>query len=279
MINMENRRGLSDNNALKLLGGVERAYEVGTIHFYYLKNGQKVALKFSKLYDNGIGYWYGITPSAIKHYKEEEITNYVFILGYEGVINIPVGILYEYIENADQSLKEDRTIKHYHIRFKFDKDIILYNRKKKYNLNEYYMYEDTIVDEELNQRTKNDILKEAKKFKDYEKQYSASENRSKIRRESKAQKERIAILEDHTCQVCGFNEGYLNSKGKKSWIIEVDHIIDKALGGGETCDNLWILCPNCHEKKTRGIIVINPNEKTITERGKPINIRDNHLEW
>lgn len=69
------------------------------------------------------------------------------------------------------------------------------------------------------------IYKDAKNFKDFEIQYALSDN-AKKRIESKKQKERIAILENHTCQVCGFRQPYINSNGKKRYIIEVDHIID-----------------------------------------------------
>ena len=119
------------------------------------------------------------------------------------------------------------------------------------------------------------IYEDAKNFKDFETQYALSDN-IKRRIESKKQKERIAILENHTCQVCGFRQPYINSNGKKRYIIEVDHIIEKSKGGGECIENLLVLCPNCHAKKTYGIITIDSNFR-VYENGKEIKIRDNHL--
>ncbi len=275
---MEKRAGLSDENALKLLGGYVDNYKRGAINYYRLSDGRNVALKYSKLFDDGVGYWFGVTPSAIMQYKEN-ITHFILILGYEGIVTLPISILLKYITNANTTLKSDGKIKHYHIRVKFDKEIILHNKIDKIDLKDHYFYEEKAIYNELNSKSKTDILNEANKFKDYEEQYKNSENGSKIRKESKAQKERIAILEDHTCQVCGFHEAYLSKHGTPSWIIDVDHIIDKALGGGETCGNLWALCPNCHRKKTHGVIVIDPIKKIVTERGKLIKINDNHLNW
>jgi len=37
------------------------------------------------------------------------------------------------------------------------------------------------------------------------------------------------------------------------------------------------LCPNCHEKKTKGVIKVDFERKLVTENNQPIKIRDNHL--
>ena len=86
----------------------------------------------------------------------------------------------------------------------------------------------------------------------------------------------FAILENHTCQICGFHQAYNNTMGKKRWIIEVDHIIEKAQGGGESINNLLVLCPNCHAKKTYGIIKIDEN-LNVFENGEKIEISNNHI--
>jgi hypothetical protein len=100
-----------------------------------------------------------------------------------------------------------------------------------------------------------------------------------LRKDNETQKQRIAWLEDHTCQVCGFICEYTRGDGTTGWIYEVDHIIDKSLGGTEAMDNLWVLCPNCHRKKTRRVIKIDPERKLVLESGVPVRIRDNHLDW
>jgi len=272
------RRGISDQKAAELLG-YKRVYKKGAVTYYELKNRDLVSMKFSHLYPDGVGYWFGVTPSALQKYQLEGISYFCLILGYEGVLKIPFEKVLKYIENADTSKTENGGIKHYHLRIKYDENIELYNKVDNFNVDHHLIFDEYLIYNELNAKSLDQIREEAKKFNDYAKQYSESEKKSKIRKESKAQKERISKLEQHTCQVCGFYQEYLGENGTKSWIINVDHIIDKALGGGETIDNLWVLCPNCHAKKTYGVIVIDKYKKIVKENGKEIEIRDNHLDW
>ena len=104
-----------------------------------------------------------------------------------------------------------------------------------------------------------------------------SNGRKKVRKESQKQKRLVAKLYNYSCQVCGFRVEYIRKNGKPGYIIEVDHIKDKAVGGDESLKNLWALCPNCHKKKTRGVITIHISEKAVQEKGMPINIMDKHL--
>ncbi|WP_144561561.1 HNH endonuclease [Bacillus mycoides] len=277
---MTERRGISDLNALEILGGYKKSEKVNKISFYYLENNEKLVVKYSKLHDNGVLYWFGVTPNAIALYKSKKISHIVLILGYEGIVKLPIEILYKYIPKANvTNNKENGEVKRYHITISFNSELLLYNSVDKFVLGDYYFYDEDIVGNELNQKSRDAILNEVKGFIDYKQQYVESEKRTKRRKESKAQKERIAILESHTCQVCGFKEAYLNAKNKKAWIIEVDHIIEKSKGGGESFDNLWVLCPNCHAKKTRGIITIDPLKRVVKEKGNIVQIRDNHLGW
>ncbi|MBT2646733.1 HNH endonuclease [Bacillus sp. ISL-34] len=277
---MAERRGISDLNALEILGGYKRSEKINRIVFYYIENNEKVIIKYSKLSDDGISYWFGVTPNAIKLYKSMNISHIVLILGYEGIAKVPIEILYNYVLNANvTSNKENGQIKRYHIHIRFTSELVLYNSVEEFKLDNYYFYDEEVIDSELNHKSKDEILNEVREFTDYKQQYEESEKRTKRRKESKAQKQRIAILENHTCQVCGFKEGYFNTKNKKLWIIEVDHIIEKSKGGGETVDNLWVLCPNCHAKKTRGIITIDSSKRVVKEKGNIISIRDNHLGW
>lgn len=87
----------------------------------------------------------------------------------------------------------------------------------------------------------------------------------------------MAKIEEYTCQVCGFYTEYLKSNGKRGWIIEVDHIIEKSKEDSEDLNNLWVLCPNRHAKKTYGVITIDVEKKFVTEKGELISITDNHL--
>jgi len=121
------------------------------------------------------------------------------------------------------------------------------------------------------------LLKAASAFKDP--LGPSHESRTlNVRIESAAQKRRIAALENFMCQVCGYRQQYVRSSGKKGWIIHVDHIVDKAKGGGEEMRNLWVLCPNCHAEKTQGVLVIDPETHDVTRFGELIDITDNHLQ-
>lgn len=55
-------------------------------------------------------------------------------------------------------------------------------------------------------------------------------------------RERIAIRDEYTCQMCG----RVTVNG------EVDHKVPLHLGGQETDENRWWLCPDCHAAKSEG---------------------------
>lgn len=271
---------LSTQKSLELFGSSTLTYSSRSIKIYTLNNNQKIALKQSKLYDDGVSYWFGIVPNTLVAAKENKLDYFCFVLGYEGVIKLPIKVLFDYIKDTDKSINKDTNkIKHYHIRFKFNEKVILYNSKNELNVIDYLSYNKDLVISDLNSKDNSQILKEANRFNDYDQQYTLSEKINKYRKESRAQKERIAILENHQCQVCNYKYEFTNNKGIKKYIIEVDHIIDKANGGGETIDNLWVLCPNCHRKKTYGIIVLDKIAKIVYENGSEIKISDNHLGW
>lgn len=101
-----------------------------------------------------------------------------------------------------------------------------------------------------------------------------------IRIENRLQKKRIASIENWSCQICGWSMQWKNEKGKTMKIIEVDHIIEKANGGTEEANNLWTLCPNCHAKKTYGVIKIDLKLHKIFENEQEVKLHhDNHLGW
>jgi len=144
---------------------------------------------------------------------------------------------------------------------------------------EEFLLEEEVVDE-VNKKTKAEILQEANDYRqkssDNYKQKSGS---FKVRRDNAIQKTKIKELEDYICQVCGFTFEFRNSEGKKRKYAEADHIIEKSIGGTEESHNLWVLCSNCHMKKTLGVINIDPVKKIVTENNNIIKIKDNHLGW
>jgi len=135
------------------------------------------------------------------------------------------------------------------------------------------------IDEQLSKMDKNIILAQAKAFDNsMAESHYTSYGLRKIRKENQIQKRRVAALENYTCQLCGFRCEYIRTNGKRAWIIHVDHILEKAAKGSENLTNLWVLCPNCHSKKTYGVINIDLARKKITDGEREIRLwQDNHL--
>lgn len=133
------------------------------------------------------------------------------------------------------------------------------------------------MDSSLSKRDFDKVLEEALTFNDPGgESHKFSEKSQKIRIENQLQKRKIARIENYTCQVCGFRCEYINSKGQKAWIIDVDHINEKSNGGTEEAKNLWVLCPNCHRKKTAGIIRVDVKMKTVFEKDQEIKLKSDH---
>lgn len=140
--------------------------------------------------------------------------------------------------------------------------------------------EEVLEEEKETVLDKDQLLNEASKFINATESHIIDNSPRKVRVENRIQKKRIAALEDYSCQICNWSLEWTNSKGKKSYRIDVDHILDKAMGGGEEVSNLWVLCPNCHVKKTLGVIKINKESRKIKEGDQEIKLHhDNHLEW
>lgn len=137
-----------------------------------------------------------------------------------------------------------------------------------------------ITSEKPVQIDKEQLLKEASAYVQTQEAYKLSFSPKKVRIDNKRQKERVAELENYSCQLCGWQCEWTNSQGKKSYRIDIDHIIEKSDGGTEELNNLWALCPNCHAKKTIGVIKIDLKRKKAYENETPIELdHDSHLHW
>lgn len=241
---------------------------------YTTENKETIYFKNSKPYKEKSIYWYSF--HILELYKRG-VVKVSFTISHNGIIILPITLLLEYAEYADFDKKND----YHHVRVKYagNRYYLYHSGNNDIDITQYFIPNelDESYIEEINNKPLDVIYQEAKDFMDYENQFYYVTKEVYQRHESKKQKERIAILENHTCQICGFSQYYINQNGQKRWIIEVDHIIEKSKGGGENIDNLLVLCPNCHAKKTVGIITIDENG-FVYENGKRINISNNHLQ-
>lgn len=135
------------------------------------------------------------------------------------------------------------------------------------------------ADESISKETKEETMKKAMQYKQQNDLYETKEGLYRLRKDNNTQKARVKKIEEYKCQVCGFYLEYRNKQGQKRFFIHAEHIKEKGNGGTEELENLWILCPNCHAKKTLGVIKIDPKLKKVEENGKEIKITDNHLGW
>ena len=247
----------------------EKKYRGG---IYMTEGKELIGHTESKYYDDN-ELFYSLFIDLLEKY---EVNNVCLSVFNKGILLLPLTLLSELKEVTHSKLYKNDLRYNLHI-IEENYNFTLCKAKNGYTkeLTNYFIpYEDVYI-KELYNSEHNKILQDAIDYKDSEQQYNIANN-VKQRIESKKQKERIAILENHTCQICGFNQSYINESGNKKWIIEVDHIIEKSKGGGETIDNLMVLCPNCHAKKTYGIIKVDEDYR-VFENNKEIQIKDHHL--
>ena len=230
--------------------------------------------KESKVYQPQNVLWSGVDRDFLLN---EKVSYLCLTVGVLGILLIPVECLIQYIENNYISeVKYGRK----NLRIRIDgENFILYDTgASELDLTHYFIPIDDndFFNDFIQASPIEDIWQKAKAFVDYEVQYRKGSIR--LRHESKMQKERIARIEDYTCQICGFHQSYVNENGKTRYIIEVDHIVEKSQGGGENINNLLVLCPNCHAKKTYGVIKINSDYSIEDENGERKLLKQNrHL--
>ena len=240
------------------------------------KAGQKdlLAVANSRIYDkSGEHLW---SCAFLDYFRKARVTYICHTVGRRGVLLIPMSVLDNYANYANS--KPYKGELRYFLRIRIENDrYILHSKDYELDLTQYFIsYDDDTYIDVINQQDYDKIMQVARSFVDYEEQYLDAHSH-KVRHESRCQKERIATIENHTCQICGFYQPYTNTAGKQRWIIEVDHILPKSEGGGETIDNLLVLCPNCHAKKTAGIIKVN-SDFSYTENGiEKVLLVDKHL--
>jgi hypothetical protein len=128
--------------ALDAMGGGKPLPSVNRIKIFQLKDGDSIAMKYSKYYENDQSYWYGITPNTLRIYQENKLSHLAFVLGNEGVVKIPFSTLMEYLQTAaNVTKKQDGSIDHYHVFIRGGQNPSLFTSKNKkhWNIEKHYV--------------------------------------------------------------------------------------------------------------------------------------------
>jgi hypothetical protein len=92
---------------------------------YRLHDGRTVKVQYSKLHETHQAFWYGINPSSYNHVKELGCTHFIFILGSEGFVTLPLSTIDEYVSTAYVTNNPDGSIRHYHVHISPPPDVVL----------------------------------------------------------------------------------------------------------------------------------------------------------
>lgn len=256
-------------------------------------------------------------PEKYIHVKAKEYKAFADMVGYELIISGTPGqryrVLFEFADLIRSILKTNQEFKKVHKQvtdpfeykdssLSWGTDDFIFNvarrlgsafneeakravkRNNEIQCSKIEELEDMLVEDGLieveKKRGKEEIAKLIRDFKPLAKAYTEKEGNYRVRHDSDSQKVRIKIIENYECQVCGFSFEYVSDDGTKRKFAHADHIVDKSDGGTEVADNIWILCPNCHAKKTLGVITVNLKNNKICENDKEIRLHhNNHLSW
>lgn len=108
-------------------------------------------------------------------------------------------------------------------------------------------------------KTKEEVAKELNNLKDTDPQ-TIIINRKTYKRDNNIIAQ-IKFVRDFNCQICGTSI----KKRDGSKYIEAAHILPKNKGGGESLDNIILLCPNHHKEFDYGILDIKLHSKKIVK--------------
>jgi hypothetical protein len=92
---------------------------------YRLHDDRVVKVQYSKLYDRHQVYWYGINPSSYSQAKSLGCTHFIFILGNDGFLTVPLSVIDSYIATAYVTKNPDDSIRHYHVHIAPPPDVAL----------------------------------------------------------------------------------------------------------------------------------------------------------
>lgn len=124
--------------SIELLGGGKLINNINRIKIYQLNNQDIISLKYSKYYDREPNFWYGITPTSMEKYEQNNVAYIAFTVGTVGIIKLPYNLLKEYIKTANKSVNTDGSTRHYHIQIRDNPTWQLYTVSNTIDLNEFF---------------------------------------------------------------------------------------------------------------------------------------------
>lgn len=110
-------------DAIEQLGGGELINS--KLKCYRLSDGRVVKVQYSKLHERHQAFWYGINPSSYQAAKDIGCTHFIFVMGEDGFIDVPLATIDTYLAGAYVTKNMDATIRHYHIHISPPPDVVL----------------------------------------------------------------------------------------------------------------------------------------------------------
>lgn len=117
------RSGSAIFDAIEQLGGGELINS--KLKCYKLSDGRIVKVQYSKLHERHQAFWYGINPSSYEVAKDVGCTHFVFVMGQDGFVDVPLTIVDKYVNNAYVTNNTDGTVRHYHVHISPPPDVVL----------------------------------------------------------------------------------------------------------------------------------------------------------
>jgi hypothetical protein len=115
--------GSSVYDVIEQLGGGEALS--GKNRVYRLNDGTVVKMQFSKLHERHQAYWYGVNPASYGQSKALGSTQFVFVMGDEGYVVLPISLVDSYLKTAYVTNNADGTVRHYHVHISPPPDVEL----------------------------------------------------------------------------------------------------------------------------------------------------------
>lgn len=110
-------------DVLTQLGGGEVVS--GKNRCYRLNDGRVAKIQYSKLHEKHEAFWYGINPSSYAQAKALGCNCFIFIMGDDGFVILPLEMVDTHINTAYVTNNPDGSVRHYHVHISPPPDVVL----------------------------------------------------------------------------------------------------------------------------------------------------------